>query len=644
MGAKKIYFDPPLWLQRQSWVLSHLRKERVDSVLDVGCSNGMLLSALLQPAFQVDDFPVERFPALSPVAKNSSVAGHFGWPKGLESSHWIYSPSEIVLSQLAGLDIDSEALEAAKSSLSAHGKAIAESSPRWTSLHVQLLQGGLEVEDERLDEFDAFVSTEVIEHLDSTCLQQYAPTLLGKYRPRLFLITTPNYSFNAHFGSELSTRPGYPDPTGRTERVFRHADHKFEWTPAEFKQWCEEVADDYGYEVTIQGLGEGIYGNGAKKEGVDSASVSTASESGNSSPAIAQNGSGSDAAAKPRRTRTGDDEDENLRFASQGAIFRRHSAASHSHSNDYRNSKRSPRRSEYVASLLGVGTSLSRGCSRNVHNSSLRDEVSDDGERSSRSRREARSRKPEKLPFLSSPQISYSEQNGSGATGSPVLSQVTGMVSAETQGHAVVWEHTYGATQVYDEPVSAKNNPKRRISSPIMTADEIQSAVLAKVYDCFAVSELGDFVAKGGPALQGNGHRSEGKQEIAVKLWDIWSSREVRTACGGRITALLDALRLVAPHEDEATASSAGVKDPLVTIVGSDGRDWELQVKADDTSSLELHDGSPCQTQADLYLAYQGFMVEEWKRLISLAKAALPRGYGISKKVSDPSPIPPSWD
>ena len=73
--------------------------------------------------------------------------------------------------------------------------------------------------------------------------------LLGVYHPRLLLITTPSYTFNDRFiapDAPPGTRRGTPDPTGRTGRIFRHWDHKFEWTVEEFTEWCEEVAEDWG--------------------------------------------------------------------------------------------------------------------------------------------------------------------------------------------------------------------------------------------------------------------------------------------------------------------------------------------------------------------------------------------------------------
>jgi hypothetical protein len=84
---------------------------------------------------------------------------------------------------------------------------------------------------------------------------------LGVYHPLLFLCTTPSYTFNARFtvpDTEEAGRIGYPDPTGRTKRIFRHDDHKFEWTVQEFRDWCEGVAEEWGYEVAISSVGRAL--------------------------------------------------------------------------------------------------------------------------------------------------------------------------------------------------------------------------------------------------------------------------------------------------------------------------------------------------------------------------------------------------
>ena len=94
-----------------------------------------------------------------------------------------------------------------------------------------------------------------IEHLPEDVLTSFAPVLLGNYAPRLLLLTTPSYDFNACFSIPGDNKWGFSDPTSRTERVFRHSDHKFEWTVDECVAWCRAAAADWGYEVIIDGIG-----------------------------------------------------------------------------------------------------------------------------------------------------------------------------------------------------------------------------------------------------------------------------------------------------------------------------------------------------------------------------------------------------
>ena len=85
--------------------------------------------------------------------------------------------------------------------------------------------------------------------------------LLGVYHPKFLLVTTPSYTFNARFtapDAPASARRGYPDPTGRTNRIFRHHDHKFEWTREEFTTWCEETAKEWGYDAQQTSIGQAV--------------------------------------------------------------------------------------------------------------------------------------------------------------------------------------------------------------------------------------------------------------------------------------------------------------------------------------------------------------------------------------------------
>ena len=100
-----------------------------------------------------------------------------------------------------------------------------------------------------------------IEHLPENILASFAPVLLGVYHPEFLLITTPSYTFNARFtapNAPTTSRTGFPDPTGRTDRIFRHDDHKFEWTREEFQVWCQEIANQWGYEVNETTIGRAL--------------------------------------------------------------------------------------------------------------------------------------------------------------------------------------------------------------------------------------------------------------------------------------------------------------------------------------------------------------------------------------------------
>lgn len=91
---------------------------------------------------------------------------------------------------------------------------------------------------------------------------KFASVILGIYAPRLVVITTPNHEFNPYFAAPDLDNPNdaseahrIPDPTGRTNRVFRDWDHKFEMTRAEFEDWAATAADEFDYTVTFGGVG-----------------------------------------------------------------------------------------------------------------------------------------------------------------------------------------------------------------------------------------------------------------------------------------------------------------------------------------------------------------------------------------------------
>ncbi len=135
--------------------------------------------------------------------------------------------------RILGLDVSTVALERAKRSLERLHPKRRE--------RVQLLHGSLLYDDERLQDQEAAVLVEVIEHLEPDRLPRLAHNLFERMRPGLVVITTPNREYNVVWESL---------PAGN----FRHRDHRFEWTRAEFRHWVEQVKG--GYAVEFSGLGE----------------------------------------------------------------------------------------------------------------------------------------------------------------------------------------------------------------------------------------------------------------------------------------------------------------------------------------------------------------------------------------------------
>ena len=107
---------------------------------------------------------------------------------------------------------------------------------------VSLLHGSLTYRDRRLEGFDAAVVIEVIEHLEPMRLSAFERALFEFARPGLVVVTTPNVEYNVNFTSL---------PAGR----FRHRDHRFEWTRAEFRAWASSVAERFGYGASVLPVG-----------------------------------------------------------------------------------------------------------------------------------------------------------------------------------------------------------------------------------------------------------------------------------------------------------------------------------------------------------------------------------------------------
>ena len=96
--------------------------------------------------------------------------------------------------------------------------------------------------DKRLAGFEAAAAVEVIEHLDPPRLAAFERVLFECARPATVVITTPNVEYNVKWETL---------PAGN----FRHRDHRFEWTRAEFQVWSTNIAGRFDYSVRFLPVG-----------------------------------------------------------------------------------------------------------------------------------------------------------------------------------------------------------------------------------------------------------------------------------------------------------------------------------------------------------------------------------------------------
>jgi len=140
------------------------------------------------------------------------------------------------LEKLVGVDVSHRALEVAAERLNL------ERLPPRKRARIELLHGSLTYRDARLEGFDAATLVEVIEHLDLGRIEALARVVFEFVRPTTVVVTTPNAECNVTFADLV---PGQ----------FRHRDHRFEWTRAEFADWTHAVAARFGYTATLSPVG-----------------------------------------------------------------------------------------------------------------------------------------------------------------------------------------------------------------------------------------------------------------------------------------------------------------------------------------------------------------------------------------------------
>ena len=141
------------------------------------------------------------------------------------------------LAHVAGMDVSTVALQRAARNLHVERMGDREQA------RLSLFQGSLVYRDARLAGFDTALLQEVIEHLDADRLSALVRVVWEFARPRRVVVTTPNSEYN-------SVWPALP--AGK----FRHPDHRFEWTQAQFREWGASMATRYVYTVVFSGIGD----------------------------------------------------------------------------------------------------------------------------------------------------------------------------------------------------------------------------------------------------------------------------------------------------------------------------------------------------------------------------------------------------
>lgn len=177
--------------QRLDAALEVLKNSGAQRVLDLGCGEGRLLRRLLK---------------------------------------------EKQFTSILGMDVSHRVLEIASDRLKL------DRMPERKRARINLIHGSLMYRDSRLEGYDAAAVVEVVEHLDPPRLAAFERVLFEFARPATIAITTPNGEYNVMWESL---------PAGK----FRHKDHRFEWTRAEFQTWADSVCERFGYMVKIMPIG-----------------------------------------------------------------------------------------------------------------------------------------------------------------------------------------------------------------------------------------------------------------------------------------------------------------------------------------------------------------------------------------------------
>lgn len=180
-----------LWRQRIGAIVAALKAAGAARVVDLGCGEGKLLRALLEDRF---------------------------------------------FTEILGMDVSHRSLEVAAERLRL------EQLPPTQRERIRLMHGSLMYRDARLAGYDAAVVAEVIEHLDPPRLAAFERVVFECARPGTVVLTTPNAEYNVKFAT-------------LQQGSFRHRDHRFEWSRAEFERWAGGVGQRFGYSARFLPVG-----------------------------------------------------------------------------------------------------------------------------------------------------------------------------------------------------------------------------------------------------------------------------------------------------------------------------------------------------------------------------------------------------
>eukprot|EP00850_Spirogloea_muscicola_P006498 SM000031S11507 [mRNA] locus=s31:56556:62441:+ [translate_table: standard] len=201
-------FNPSLAKQRIQYALNFIKDIGAKSMVDLGCGAGALLEPMLLEQLQLS------FIAGVLTRGAEKLAGDFG-----------------------NCEKETEAPQ------------------------IMLYEGNLAEPDKRLVGLDLATCIEVIEHLDKDVMTVVEDALLGGFKPKILLLSTPNIEYNPLILSSTQIVPVGGErpalaPSSYKDCPLRNEDHQFEWTRDEFQEWAQSLAKKHAYSVRFDGVGE----------------------------------------------------------------------------------------------------------------------------------------------------------------------------------------------------------------------------------------------------------------------------------------------------------------------------------------------------------------------------------------------------